>query len=54
MNKVYMTSKIWPMTAIALAVGSFSGLTGGGEPARIAIGTLGHPRIISASVSYSF
>ena len=54
MNKVYMTSKIWPMTAIALAVGSFSGLTGGGESARIAIGTLGHPRIISASVSYSF
>ena len=33
---------------------SFSGLTGGGEPARIAIGTLGHPRIVSASVSYSF
>jgi hypothetical protein len=54
MDKVYTTSEIWPMTAIALAVGSFSGLTGGGEPARIAIGTLGHPRIISASVSYSF
>ena len=33
---------------------SFSGLTGGGEPARIAIGTLGHPRLVTASVSYSF
>ncbi len=33
---------------------SFNGLTGGGEPARIAIGTLGHPRIVTASVSYSF
>ena len=33
---------------------SFAGLTGAGEPARIAIGTLGHPRLVSASVSYSF
>ena len=33
---------------------SFNGLTDGGEPARIAIGTLGHPRIVTASVSYSF
>ena len=33
---------------------SFNGLTGGGEPAKIAIGTLGHPRIVTASVSYSF
>ena len=33
---------------------SFSGLTGGGEPARIAIGTLGHPRVVTASVSYFF
>ena len=33
---------------------SFNGLTGGGEPARIAIGTLGQPRVVTASVSYSF
>lgn len=33
---------------------SFAGLTGNGEPARIAIGTLGHPRIVTASITYSF
>ena len=33
---------------------SFAGLTGNGEPARIAIGTLGHPRLVTASVTYSF
>ncbi len=33
---------------------SFAGLTGDGEPARIAIGTLGHPRLVTASVSYAF
>jgi iron complex outermembrane receptor protein len=32
---------------------SFGGLTGS-EPARIAIGTLGQPRLVTASISYSF
>ena len=32
---------------------SFAGLTGNGEPARIAIGTLGHPRLVTVSVTYS-
>lgn len=33
---------------------SWGGLALGTEPERIAIGTLGHPRIVTASVSYSF
>ena len=33
---------------------SFAGLTGNGEPARIAIGTLGHPRLITGSDNYFF